>query len=184
MASASSVRPASSSRPERSRKIIIGINHPAARLDAVARTATALMWVAAAVLWALAGGALLTGSSGVGVVMVFAAALIAGLCAYYRRRQPLAYRIESDALVVVERSGERRIDGPVGNARDGGLGLRVLGSGGLYGYLGRFRLADRKGPARAFVSDLRRVAVVDVGTVAVAISPQDKAAFLQEARDA
>lgn len=150
----------------------------------MARTATALMWVAAAVLWALAGGALLTGASGVGVVMVGAAALIAGLCAYYRRRQPLGYRIEPDALVVVERAGERRIDGPVANPRDGGLGLRVFGSGGLYGYLGRFRLAGHKGSARAYVSDLRRVAVVDVGAVAVAISPEDKAAFLQEASDA
>jgi hypothetical protein len=150
----------------------------------VARVATALMWVAAAVLWALAGGALLTGASGVGLVMVAAAALIAGLCVYYRRRQPLAYRIEPDALVVVERGGERRIDGPVGNARDGGLGLRVFGSGGLYGYLGRFRLAGRKGTARAYVSDLRRVAVVDVGPKTVAISPEDKTAFLQEARDA
>jgi hypothetical protein len=142
------------------------------------------MWAAAALLWVLAGGALLTGASGVGIVMVLAAALVAGLCAYYRRRQPLGYRIEPGALVVVERAGERRIDGPVANARDGGLGLRVLGSGGLYGYLGRFRLAGRKGPARAYVSDLRRVAVVDVGDVAVAISPKDKAAFLQEARDA
>jgi hypothetical protein len=150
----------------------------------VARAATALVWAAAAVLWALAGGALLTGESGVGLVMVGAAALIAGLCVYYRRRQPLAYRIEPDALVVVERGDERRIPGPVSNARDGGLGLRVLGSGGMYGYIGRFRLKDRKGPARAYVTDLRRVAVVDVGHGAVAISPQDKAAFLQEARDA
>lgn len=142
------------------------------------------MWVAAAVLWVLAGGALLTGDSSVGLVLVGAAALIAGLCFYYRRRQPLGYRIEPGALVVVERAGERRIDGPVANARDGGLGLRVFGSGGLYGYLGRFRLAGRKGPARAYVSDLRRVAVVDVGEVAVAISPQDKAAFLEAARDA
>lgn len=142
------------------------------------------MWAAAAVLWVLAGGALLTGASGVGAVMVAAAALIAGLCFYYRRRQPLGYRIESDGLVVVERAGERRIDGPVANARDGGLGLRVFGSGGLYGYLGRFRLAGRQGPVRAYVSDLRRVAVVDVGPVAVAVSPADKAAFLQEARDA
>ncbi|MDX6376023.1 MAG: hypothetical protein QOE98_326, partial [Gaiellaceae bacterium] len=52
------------------------------------------MWLTAAVLWALAGGALLTGASGVGIVMVLAAALVAGLCIYYRRRQPLAYRIE------------------------------------------------------------------------------------------
>jgi hypothetical protein len=142
------------------------------------------MWLTAAVLWALAGGALLTGASGVGIVMVLAAALVAGLCIYYRRRQPLAYRIEPDALVVVERSRERRIDGPVANARDGGLGMKVIGSGGLYGYLGRFRLKDRRGPARAYVSDLRRVAVVDVGDVAVAISPEDKAAFIEEARDA
>ncbi len=151
----------------------------------MARTSTALMWTAAAVLWVLAGGALLTGESGVGLIMVAAAALLAGLCAYYRRRQPLGYRIDPDALVVVERGGERRIDGPVANVRDGGLGLRVIGSGGLYGYLGRFRLKDHQGPARAYVSDLRRVAVLDVGKVVVAISPQDKAAFLQqEARDA
>ncbi len=150
----------------------------------MARTATALMWTAAAVLWVLAGGALITGDSSVGLIMVGGATVIAGLCFYYRRRQPLGYRIEPDALVVVERAGERRIDGPVANARDGGLGLRVLGSGGLYGYLGRFRLVDREGPARAYVSDLRRVTVVDVGDVAVAISPQDRAAFVREAGDA
>lgn len=143
------------------------------------------MWVTAAVLWLLAGGALLTGASGVGIVMVLAAALVAGLNFYYRRRQPLGYRIEPDALVVVERSGERRIAGPVANARDGGLGMKVIGSGGLYGYLGRFRQKPGKGGlARAFVSDLRRVAVVDVGDVAVAVSPENKKAFIEEARDA
>ena len=82
---------------------------------------------------------------------------------------------------MVERGGERRIDGAVANPRDGGLGLRVLGSGGLYGYLGRFRLADHRGSARAYVSDLRRVTVVDVGAAAVAVSPADRAAFTEEA---
>ena len=55
---------------------------------------------------------------------------------------------------------------------------------GANGYLGRFRLAGRKGTARAYVSDLRRVAVVDVGAKTIAISPEDKTSFLQEARNA
>ena len=142
------------------------------------------MWVAAAVLWALAGGALLTGASGVGLLMVGAAALLAGLCAYYRRRQPLGYRVEPDALVVVERAGERRIDGPVANAaRRRPRPARVR--------LGRPVRLPRpvppgrpQGSARAYVSDLRRVAVVDVGDVARRHLAGDKAAFLQEAHDA
>ena len=160
------------------------VTHAAARLDSVARAATALMWLAAAVLWVMSGGALLNDQQGTGLILVAAALLLAGLCFYYRRRQPLGYRIAPDALVVVERGGERRIDGAVGNPRDVGLSLRIYGSGGLYGYLGRFRLADRQGSARSFVTDRRRVTVVDVGRGAVAISPADRQAFAEEARHA
>ena len=160
------------------------VTHTAARLDSVARAATALMWVAAAVLWVLSGGALLNDQQGAGLILVGSAVLIAGLCFYYRQRQPLGYRIARDALVVVERGGERRIDGAVGNPRDVGLSLRIYGSGGLYGYLGRFRLADHQGTARAFVTDRRRVTVVGVGSGAVAVSPVDRAAFMEEAQHA
>jgi len=150
----------------------------------MARAATALMWLAAGVLWVMAGGALLNDQQNAGLVLFASAVGLAALCFYYRRRQPLGYRIEPDGLVVVERAGERRIDGAVANPRDGGLGLRVLGSGGLYGYLGRFRLADHQGTARAFVTDRRRVTVVGVGSGAVAVSPADRAAFMEEAQHA
>jgi PH (Pleckstrin Homology) domain-containing protein len=142
------------------------------------------MWIAAGVLWVLSGGALLNDRQGAGLALVAGALLLAGLCFYYRRRQPLGYRIAPEGLIVVERGGERRIDGAVANPRDAGLGLRIYGSGGLYGYLGRFRLADRAGTARAFVSDRRRVRVVDVGDGAVAVSPADPDAFCEEARHA
>ncbi len=142
------------------------------------------MWLTTAVVWVMAGGALASGADGVGIALTAAAALLATLVYVYRRRQPLAYRIEPDGLVIVERSGERRFRGPIDEIRAGGLGLRVWGSGGLYGYLGRLRLNGRTGPARAHLSDLRRVAIVRVGDVAVAVSPADLDGFLRETADA
>jgi hypothetical protein len=70
--------------------------------------------------------------------------------------------------------------GAVGNIRRGRLGLRVAGSGGLYGYLGRFRAEGRS--VRAFVTDRDRVVLLGVGETHVAVSPDDPERFVTELR--
>ena len=98
---------------------------------------------------------------------------------WLRATQPVAYRIEGDSLVVERRRGATRVDGRVArHVDDAVLGLR-LGSGGVYGYRGRFRVNGR-GWARAFVTDVRRTALIDVGGRPTVVSPVDPAALVQE----
>jgi hypothetical protein len=107
-------------------------------------------------------------------VLAAAAALNAVLVVVFRRLQPVAYRIEPDALVIERReAAPRTFRGPVGEPRVGRLTARLLGSGGLGGYLGVFGLAGG-GRARAYVTDRRRAVVVRVGDRDVAISPADE----------
>jgi len=106
-------------------------------------------------------------------VLAAAAALNAALVVVCRRLQPVAYRIEPDALVIERRAARARIfRGPVGEPHAGRLTARLIGSGGLGGYLGLFGLAGG-GRARAYVTDRRRAVVVRVGERDVAISPAD-----------
>jgi hypothetical protein len=79
--------------------------------------------------------------------------------------------------VIEARSRQTRIVGAVTSAESAVLGLRLLGSGGLYGYLGWFRVG--RGRARAFVTDRRRTVVVVVGETHVAISPVTPADLLE-----
>ena len=147
----------------------------AAPLDRAARVATGLVWVVAVLLWAAGGGAFANGDTSVGALMIAAALVDVALCLWVRRIQPVGYRLEPDCLVVERRrAGDLRIPGPLGAVTRQGLGLRVLGSGGLYGYIGRFRLRGG-GMARAFATDLGRLVVVAVGEASIAISPADPA---------
>ncbi len=95
----------------------------------------------------LAGGALITGESGVGLIMV--ARRRAARRPVRLLPAPPAPRLPHRARCAGRggarrRAPHRRARSPT--SRDGGLGMRVLGSGGLYGYLGRFRLKDAPGP--------------------------------------
>jgi Bacterial PH domain len=130
----------------------------------------------ACVVVLLAAAALSTAASGHGVeagVFAATAAAIAVLVVVCRRLQPVAYRIEPDGLVIERRgAGPRVFRGVVGEPRAGRLTVRLVGSGGLGGYLGVFALAGG-GRARAYVTDRRRAVVVHVGDRDVAISPAD-----------
>jgi hypothetical protein len=56
--------------------------------------------------------------------------------------------------------------------------MRIVGDGGAYGYLGRFRAEGRT--VHAFVTDRSKVALLDVGGASLAISPSDRDAFVAE----
>jgi len=104
------------------------------------------------------------------------------VCEVERRSRPVAYEIDEDAVVVRRRGlAERRFSGVVRDVRRGRLGLRVAGSGGLYGYLGRFRADGRQ--VRAFVTDRDRVVLLVAGATRVAVSPDDPDAFVTELGD-
>ncbi|MGI9187509.1 MAG: PH domain-containing protein [Gaiellales bacterium] len=113
------------------------------------------------------------------VVMLVVALALGGLALWLRYTQPMRYRVERDGLVIERRIGTTRIPGSIERyAGKATLGLR-LGSGGVYGYRGRFRIAAG-GWARAFVTDVKRTSLITVGGRSVVVSPVDPAALVQE----
>lgn len=113
------------------------------------------------------------------VVMLVVALVLGGLALWLRYTQPMRYRVERDGLVIERRIGATRIPGAIERyAGKATLGLR-LGSGGVYGYRGRFRIAAG-GWARAFVTDVKRTSLITVGGRSVVVSPVDPAALVQE----
>ncbi len=145
---------------------------------------TAFFWAVVVLAW-VGFGLTLSGGSAVGALaMIAVAVLLAGLAYQLRRTQPVAYRIEADALVIERRNGsEDRFAGTVEpHVEKVTLGMR-LGSGGLYGYRGRFRVSTG-GWARALVTDVRRTVLIRVGGARVVLSPLDPAGFVAEVRDA
>ena len=115
--------------------------------------------------------------------MITAALLVALLALWLRGGQPVAYRIEPDALVVERRRGQTRLEGAVRPHDEGAtLGLR-LGTGGIYGQRGRARMSTG-GWARTIATDLRRSALIRVGSAPVVVSPADPAGFVLAVRDA
>jgi Bacterial PH domain len=154
----------------------------AAPLDTAARWLTTGIWVLAVAVpvggvVALADGGHVTR----GVVLVVVGAMLLGFSVYYRRRQPMAYEISEAGVTILPRAGSpRRFDGPTSIVPDARLAFRTFGSGGLYGYIGSFRLGGgASGPVKAFVTDRSRVVVVQVTEVRVAISPLDAEAARQ-----
>ena len=142
--------------------------------------ATAGVWLLAVALLA-AGGVVAGGGkpwTGVGLAALGAGDIV--LCAVYRRLQPLAYDLDGSGLAI-ERRGRpaRRYAGAGAAMPSARLGMRVAGSGGLYGYLGRFRLVGG-GRVAAYVTSRAATVIVRVGDAVVAVSPLDRDRFLRD----
>jgi len=152
-------------------------------LDAASRFVTGVFWVLVAGVW-VGSGILLSGGAGaIGVVMSVVAVVLAVLAVTFRVLQPMGYALAPDGLTVVRRRGAFRVAGAPRGAEPRPFeshDLRVLGSGGLYGYLGRFRLRD-VGSARSYVTDGHHAVLLAVGDTRVLVSPRDEAAFISAA---
>jgi PH (Pleckstrin Homology) domain-containing protein len=131
-----------------------------------------------------AGGAFANDQNGAGAFLVLGAAFLVGVIVTCRRRQPMAYRVGQLGIVVEDRRGEAEFAGPVALVPGAQLGMRMWGSGGLYGYFGRFRLRAGGGGVRAFLTRRTPITVLRVGETVVAVSPVDPIAFEQEVRGA
>lgn len=149
----------------------------AAPLDRTARVVTRLVWGLGAV-FVLVGIVLLgTSSSLVGVALIVTGVLGTGMAWWLRSREPVAFVVADDGLVVERRAAAaRRFVGGVSAVQPSKLGLRVAGDGGVYGYLGKYRAEGRT--VEAFVTDQRRVVVLEVGDRHVAVSPADVDGFV------
>jgi len=151
----------------------------AAALDLGARIVTALIWALAAGIAAAGAYAFGEGARPVGVLLVLVGLSLAALHAWLRRIEPRSYVVEDYALSIVRRSASpRRFVGPFANAHRGALGWRVAGDGGGYGYLGRYRAEGRT--VSAYVTDRARVVLLEVGGIALAVSPDDPEDFVEK----
>lgn len=154
------------------------MTYRAAPLDLMARFVTRLTWGLAGVFLAL-GVWLAADSSSAGWVLLATGALLVAMMAYLWRLQPLEYVVEDGGFAVYRRcASPRRFTGEPARVRQGALGIRVGGDGGAYGYLGRFRADGRT--VSAFVTDRGKVALLEVGETALAISPSNRDEFLAE----
>lgn len=138
-----------------------------------------IFWAIVGLAWLGCGAGLSGGSALQALGMLAGALVLVALGVWLRLTQPIAYRLEPDALVIERRRGVTRVPGPIArHVAPVTLGLR-LGTGGLYGYRGRFRLSGG-GWARAYVTDARRASLIDVGGRPLVVSPVDPAALIQE----
>jgi hypothetical protein len=153
-------------------------------LDVASRFVTGIFWVLVVGVWAGSGILLTGGESGVGLLMSAVAVFLAVLALALRQLQPMGYRLGADGLTVVRRRGTSRVTGTLHGARSRPFessDLRLLGSGGVYGYLGRFRLTGGDGRARSYVTDGRHAVLVSLGDQQVLVSPREEAAFISAA---
>lgn len=155
---------------------------PAAPLDLFARGATLLVWSIVAMGAALALAAAVRGEPRPLVAGVAIGAGVGLVALGGRAVQPVAFAVGADGLVVRRRHlGPRRYAGPVRvvaerrpfHVKD----FRLLGSGGLYGYTGRFSLHGL-GRTRVHVTHPAHGVVVDAGGTLVQVSPRDVAGFV------
>jgi hypothetical protein len=154
---------------------------PAARGDRLSQMLTRSVW-ALGVAFAMLGAALLAlGDGGTGPGLLVAGLVLLGLCLVYRRLQPMSYVLDDVGLEIRRRAAPpERFAGEVALVSGARLAFRTFGSGGLYGYLGRFRLGgSASGPVRAYVTDRGKLVVLDLGGVRIAISPDDREALVE-----
>jgi hypothetical protein len=155
--------------------------YPAARLDGLARALTLMTWVLAAATTAAGVLTLSTEPGWAALVLLLVGAGLLGVCEVNRRSLPVAYEVDEDGVVVHRHGGaDRRFVGAARDVRRARLALRVAGSGGLYGYLGRFRAEGQS--VRAYVTDRDRVVLLVVGETRVAVSPADPETFVAALR--
>ena len=115
--------------------------------------------------------------------MLSAGVVLGGIALWLRVTQPVAYHLDKDALVIERRRGSLRIAGRIEpHTEKARLGLR-LGSGGLYGYRGRFRITGG-GWTRSFATDVRRTVLIRVGGQRIVLSPIDPAGLVEVVRNA
>jgi hypothetical protein len=142
-----------------------------ARLDLAARALTGAFFCALsiAVLLALSGPRPLIGL----------AAAMAGIAAGCALLAPRAYVIEDGGLTVRRVLGAVRVDGPLRvqavEARQL-MGSRLLGSGGLFGYLGMYRVDGARYAAALTARD--RAVLVTGREGGALVSPEDREALL------
>lgn len=152
-------------------------------LDAPARFVTGFFWVFVAGVWVGTGSLFSDGADGPGLLMAAIAVAFAVLALACRRQQPTGYAVEPDGLVVLRRGGPRRFAGTLRDAAPRAFDrgdLRLLGTGGLYGYVGRFRLKP-EGWVRGQLTSGRHGVLVSVGDQRLLVSPDDPAAFVAAA---
>jgi hypothetical protein len=142
-----------------------------ARLDLAARALTGAFFCALsiAVLLALSGPRPLIGL----------AAAMAGIAAGCALLAPRAYVIEDGGLTVRRALGAVRVDGPLRveavEPRQL-MGSRLLGSGGLFGYLGMYRVDGTRYAAALTARD--RAVLVTGREGGALVSPEDREALL------
>ena len=142
-----------------------------ARLDLAARALTGAFFcaLAIAVLLALSGPRSLIG----------VAAGMAGIAAACALLAPRDYVIEDGGLTVRRGLGAVRVDGPLSveavESRQL-MGARLLGSGGLFGYLGMYRAGGVRYAAALTARD--RAVLVRGAEGGALVSPDDREALL------
>ena len=134
-------------------------------------------------VWLGTGSLFSDGADGPGLLMGAVAVALAVLALACRRQEPTGYAVEPDGLVVLRRGGPRRFAGALRDATPRAFDrgdLRLLGTGGLYGYVGRFRLKP-EGWVRAQLTSGPHGVLVSVGEQRVLVSPDDRGAFIAAA---
>jgi hypothetical protein len=160
----------------RTAQITVEAVFPAAPLDRNARVVTAL----AALVAVLVPVVLLLGQPRGVLVLVASPALLVALVALPLVLSPAGYAVGAGDLAVLRR-GTRPLLFPLGSllaARPTAIprSLRVLGSGGMFGWWGRFANRDW-GRFKAYATDRRRGVLLEWPGFKLFVSPEDPDAF-------